>query len=243
MASSSRGGSSRTRAAAAPQLPVISVARFEDALELVERMVGEHQSTFIEHGQKYRDEHRRATSRPLNAIEAAQVAAGFLDDRSPEERAAAFQQHDGLSAYDEPAPTEVLLAAGVATAPALLEATLRVTALIELPADVYEQARENEDLDGALDDQVDELRQLDLKEARTRASAALAHFADAAGVEPGKAWGLVARSVWQALSQAMSHLTQEPASPSSSLIDSPPSTDGPGEPSSTTPRTATPSLS
>lgn len=229
--------------AAVPALPAISVARFEEGLLLVERMVAENTSVFIQHAQDYRAEHRKATDRPLSAVEAAQIAAGVLDERSPEDRAAAFLGHEGLRAYDEPAPTEVLLAAGVATAPAFLRAALRVTALIEMPDGTFEEARELRTLNDEIDAHVETLRGLGLQEARERASAALDHFGKAAGVEPGKAWGLLARSVWQALQQAVSQLNLDQESPSSSLIDSAANTDGPDEPSSTTPPIATPSLS
>ena len=221
-------------------LPPISVARFEEALGLVELMVAENQKTFIEHGQRFREQHRETTGRHLNAIEAVQVAAGVLDDRTPEDRAAAFQAHDGLRAYDEPGQQEVLLAAGVATAPALLHATLRVVALIELDDTEFQEARESDRLVPVLDAKVGELRQLGLKEARVRAAAALEHLADEVGVEPGKAWALVASSVWQALTQAMTQLSPGTPSGSSSLTDSPPSTAGDESRSSTAPATATP---
>lgn len=225
-------------------LPVLTVARFEEALALIERMVAQDKSVFIAHAQAYREEHRDKTLRPLNAVEAASVAAGFLDERLPEDRAAAFQAHEGLKAYDEPQPLEVLLAAGLSTAPAFLRAALRVTALIELPAQTFEQAREAGQLDAAVDQQAETLRALSLDEARTRAGAALEHFGAAAGVKPGEAMGLLGRSVWQALTQAMSEVNQSMlASASSWSTDSPASTDGPAAPFSTTPRTPTPSVS
>lgn len=224
-----------------PTLPPITVARFEEALNLVELMVAENKRQFMQHGQDYRDEHREITSRQLNALEAAQIAAGWIDDRAPEDRAAAVQAHPDLRVHDEPQPLEVLLAAGVSTAPAFLKAALRVTALIELPTETFEEARESGQLIDALDQAAEELRTLDLKEARERATAAVEHFGEAAGARPGKGWALVARSVWQALSEAMSQMIPTSGTATSSWIDSPASTDGLDEPSSMTPPTSTPS--
>jgi hypothetical protein len=226
---------------AAPQrvLPEPSVARFEILLEEVERMVKENTSVFAQAAQDYREEHRAVTSRALTPLEAAQIASGVLDDRTPEDRTAAFQAHEGLRAYDEPQPQEVLLAAGVATAPAFLRVALRVTALVELDDTRFEEAMENGTLDGALDEGIAGLRKLSLQEARERAGAALEHFSRAAGADPKASWSLIGRSVWQALQQALSQAMPDPSG-SSSLIASQPSTDGADEPSSTEPATAMP---
>lgn len=223
------------RRPAAPSLPPISVLRFERALELVDRLVDANTDAFIQHGQAYKERHRDASSRPLNAVEAAQIAAGLIDDTDAVTRVQAIQDSD-LRAYDEPGSDEVLLAAGVHVAPALLDAALMVTALIEMPADRFEQACDAQQLEEALDRAAAELKREGLKDMRTRATRALEHFADAAGFSTGKALGLVTKAIWQALSQAMTHLSpeSEAGSPSASLTGSaPPTADSPAATSST----------
>lgn len=227
------GARSTASRASKPTLPKITPARFKEAMLLVERIVDENTDVFIERGQEYRRKHREGTSRPLTAAEAAQVAtamsAAFDGDLA--DLAVRVQDSD-LRAYDQPDPREVLLAAGVATAPAFLDAVMRLVALIEMPDQQFRDAREDETLNEALETAVKDLEYVDLRtDGRTRASAAMEHFAAAAGVDSGKALGLVTRSLWQALSQAMTHLA--PTSTSSSLTGSPPSTDGPTSSSAT----------
>lgn len=223
-------------------LPPITVGKFEQVGYLIERMVRENTEAFVGAGQEYRDQHRAGASRPLTAVEAVQVAAAALDDRSIEDRALAFQQSE-LRAYDEPRPVEVLVAAGVATAPAALRATVNVVALLEMPADEFEAALESGCLDEAVAERAVSLKRLELAEGRARASRALEHFAAAAGQEPGKAVGLLARTVLQALQQAIGHLTQSFPSESESLVFSPVSLDGLDETSFTGSPGATPSNS
>lgn len=233
------------KAASRPALPAVTVARFQEALTLLDRLVDEQADLFIDKGQQYRQRHRAGTERKLNADEAAQVAAAMAsavgaEALPPVVLAEAVQASD-LRAYDEPQPVELLLAAGVATAPAAMQAARRFVALIEMPADTFREARDAGRLGAALDDAIRESEYDDLAGpdgARERAQAALEHFSQASGAGQGKAMGLLIRAWWQAMKQAIEGLglTQ----PTSSLIGSPPSTDGLVETSSTTSRTETP---
>lgn len=226
MAATKRAGATGARS-----LPPMTVARFREITELVERLVEGHTDAFIAAGQRYRDRHREQTSRPLNAMEIGQIAAGLstslADARDQIEEA-------GLTHHDEPVAHEFLLAAGVATAPAFLTSALRIVALLEMPADTFEQARETESLDETIDEAVVDLEALELDDARLRAAAAMDYLASKTGVAQGKAWSLVARTVWQGLQQAMGHLTTGPETwLTLSSTDSPPTTTGPDETSST----------
>lgn len=229
----------RAPEARATMLPAVTVARFAEATRLIERLVDEQADLFIGHGNAYRTRHREGTSRPLHAAEAAQIAAAMLDDDTPLEQRAANVQQSGLRAYDDATPQEVLLAAGLKTAPAFLHAALRIVALLEMPADQFELEREAGRLDEALDDTVGALEHTGIEEMRERASSALSHLAAQAGAPPGEALALLGRAAWQAIQQGMSQLAIS-APTSSSLTGSPPPTDGRGETSSTTPPTATP---
>jgi hypothetical protein len=231
-----RAGARNGSGAAVPPLPPVSVARFEEAQHLLERIVAENTDTFIAAGQAYRAQHRKGTGRPLNAQEIAVIAAGLgvsLKDADEQVTEA------GLTHHDQPEPQELLLAAGVATAPAFTEAVRCFTALMELPDREFEDASEAGTLDDAIAAAQPDLRRLDLKVARVRATRAMEHLADAAGVAPGKAKALLTGPVMQALWQAMTHLTSEAASASS--ISSPANTAGTDGRSSTEPRTGTPS--
>lgn len=225
-------------------LPPITVRKMYEAGLLVERIVEEKTSVFIDKGHKYREQHRQGTSRPLSAQEAAQVAAGLAGELSgdlaenPGEAVARIQA-SGLRAYDEPDPKEVLLVAGLGTAPALMEVVCELLALVEMNADDFEKACENGQLDEELERRGKALMHGELAETRQRASAALEHVARASGREPGEAVGLLSKMVGQALGQAMSMLP----STSSSLIDSAAPTDGAGEKSSIDSPTRTPSPS
>jgi hypothetical protein len=142
-------------------------------------------------------------------------------------------QESGLRGYDEPEPVEILLRAGVATAPAALASVLRFVALVEMPADQFMAAREADELDAALDTAVKAMEYTDLdgpQGMRARAVMAFEHFGRAAGAE-GKALSLFPRALWQAVQQATSSLGLVRAP--SSLTGSPPRMDGQGETSST----------
>lgn len=218
--------------AAVHKLPPVTVAKFEQAGVLIERMVAENTELFIANGRRYKDAHRAEfPPRSLSAEEAVQLAAAALDDRPMEQRTAAFQASD-LRVYDEPQPIEVLAAAGVATAPAFVRAARRVVALIEMDNARFEQALEDDALDDEIDADAAALGSLDMLEARPRAAAVMAHFAVAAGADPGKGLGLLAGTVWQALQNASRQLVPDTPSAWSWSTDSPQSTDGTGEPSS-----------
>ncbi len=220
-------------------LPRVEVARFEEAMRLVEQLVDETEDVFVAKGQAFRERHRDGTERKLTAQEAAQVAAAWSTSAGlpPVTIAEAVQQSE-LRAYDEPEPIEILLRAGVATAPAAMGCVKRFVALIEMPAHQFRDAREADGLDSALDDAVNAMAYEDLTAARPRAQRALEHFANAAGDGSGKALSLLPSAMWQALQQATSSLGLVRAQ--SSLTGSPPSTDGLGETSSTTSDTPAP---
>jgi hypothetical protein len=230
----------RQRAVAAGRcLPPVSVAHFEEAMRLLEQLVDTQADTFIAAGQSYREKHRSGTERDLNADEAMQIAAGVAAVvAAPPLDVAVALQRSQLRAYDEPEPIEVLLSAGVATAPGFMTAAKRFTALIELPAAELERLVEGEALDGALDDAVDAMTYEDLQAVRARAHRAFAHFAQAAGAGSEKGVGLLLRAWEQARKLGMTSLGYERAS--SSLIGSPPSITGADATSSTPPGTSTP---
>lgn len=204
-------------------LPPVTVARFEECLRLVERVVAEKQSVFVEKASEYRETHREQTARPLSALEAAQITAAMADHLKVGEDpggAIADIQASGLRAYDEPDTREVLLAAGVATAPEFVNAVQRMVAVIEMDPDRFRDAREagEERLDEAIDDAVRDMSYLDMEsDARPRAVAALDHFSKAAGAGSGKGMALMAQTILKALGQAMSALPS--TSSTSSLVD------------------------
>lgn len=204
-------------------LPPVTVARFEECLRLVERVVAEKQSVFVEKANEYRETHREQTTRPLSALEAAQITAAMADHLKVGEDpggAIADIQASGLRAYDEPDTREVLLAAGVATAPEFVNAVQRMVAVIEMEPDQFRQAREagEEELDAAIGAAVCEMSYLDMEtDARPRAVAALDHFSKAAGAGSGKGMALMAQTILKALGQAMSALPS--TSSTSSLVD------------------------
>lgn len=211
-------------------------------MRLVEDLFDENVDVLIAKAQQYRERHREGTERPLTALEAAQVTAGWTvaDDLPPVAVAVAVQQSD-LRAYDEPEPMELLLRAGVATAPAAMGSVKRFVALVEMPADVFRAARESEELDQKLTEAVIAMAYEDLdgpNGLRERAQRAWEHFASAAGAGPGKAGGLLLRTLFKAVEQATQALGLQRAP--SSLTGSPPSTDGLEGTSSTTPDSARP---
>ena len=226
---SARGGARARTPQAAAKLPPITVAKLEETGRLLERLVAENQQLFIDKGQAFKEAHREGSSRPLTPLESAQVAS-VLSEAAPHKLAQEVQQGD-LRAYDEPQGREILMAAGIGVAPAFVAAVRSIVALIELPAEDFENACEDGTLDEAIRERATELRKLDLAEGRKRASAAFDHYAKSAGFESGEALRLPVQAVWQALSGAMDHLVD--VAESSSLIDSAASTAGPAETSST----------
>lgn len=217
-------------------LPAVTVARFEEALKLVEQLVDEQTDIFVAKGHDYRQRHREGTERRLTAGEASLIASAMASgDGLPPVTLAVAVQESELRAYDEPDPMEILLRAGVATAPAFMTTVQRFVALIEMPADAFKDARESDALDDALDELVKAMAYEDLdgeKGARERAQRAWEHFANASGAGPGKALSLLPRILWQAIEQASSSLGFQRGP--SSLTGSPPSTAGLAETSSTT---------
>lgn len=223
------------RATGGDGLPVVTVARFEAASRLIEQLVDKNTDLFVGKMHAYRERSRAGSSRALSAAEAAQVAAGLATDLDAVERVSVAEsvQASGLRAVDEPAPMEVLLAAGVSTAPAFIDAAKRVVALLELPDDVFREAYDAQTLDDATAQAVADLAHLPLPEARDRARAAFAHLAEQAGDASGEGVRLLIRTVWQALQQAADQMAPTLSSGLSSLTDSPEPTDGPSETSST----------
>lgn len=230
-------------AEARAKLPPITVGKLEEASKLVERIAEEKQDLFLQKAADYREQHRQATDRPLKPDEAAQIAAALAETISDDllkdpGKTVASLQKSRLRAYDEPDPREVLLSAGLATGPALIDAVKELVALIELPAAEFEASCESDTLDHALAEAGKVMRGVELPDMRIRATAALEHFTDAAGVTPGEAWSLLVQMVGQALIQAVTT-----ASASSSLTGSLEPTDGPDDASSTTPPGETPASS
>ncbi len=215
-------------------LPVVTVARFKAAMQLMERILEENTDLFVGKMQAYRERARNGTLRPLTPTEAAGVAAGLAGalDEDPIKIAADVQTSD-LRATDDPSSQEVLLAAGLATAPALLDATQRLVALLELPPDVFEEAYDAGTIDEAIAGPARELERLPLEDGRARASAALGHLSEKAGVGSGEGMRLLAQAVWQALNQAAAQMAPSMSSGLSSLTDSLARTDGLSETSST----------
>lgn len=229
-------------AGAAPALPPISVSRFQEATRLLERVVNEKVDIFIGHASEYRARHRDATRRELTGNEAAQIAvaaSAMFDDTVPFEERATKIQASGLRAHDEVTTDEVLLAAGLQTAPEFVDAVLMVVALLEMPADEFKTARQHDTLQTSLERAAEELGDVDMDVMRDRAKRALAHLAEKAGAPPGEAWGLLGRTVWQALRQGMTHLfpTESTSTSLSGSLD----TDGAATSSSTSSPTETPS--
>ena len=189
-----RGG----RLMPAPPLPPVTVARFEQVALLIERLAQEKTSVFLGAMASYADQHRAASARPLTHTEAAAIAgqlAGQLGEDDVATLAADVQKSD-LRASERPEPRELLLAAGTRTAPAFLDAALRVCALIEMPADAFKEALESDTLEFAVNGAAEDLRQLPMLDARPRAAAALEHFVrQTTGGSPGEAWGLLTGTV------------------------------------------------
>jgi hypothetical protein len=201
---------------------VITVARFEQAMLLLEELVDENTDLFIGKMQAFKEKHRAGTDRPLSAEEAAQVAAALSaaieEDEADAVSLAERVQSSGLRAYDQPNGREVLLSAGVSTAPAFINAALRLVALIEVPQAEFEAAYDSDSLDEAIAERVKALRQLDLEVARKRAAAALDLLAEKSGAGGGKGLSSLIQVVWRALNQAAETATPSPESLASSAL-------------------------
>lgn len=213
----------------------MTVARFRAVLELMERIVDENTDLFIGRGQAYRAKRRGGTDRRLSAVEAASMAAtaiqqGVGESEDLSEIALTLQQSE-LRQQDLPGETEVLIAAGVATAPAFFGAVTKLVALVEMPADQFENAYETDTLNLAVDEAARHLDHEDMAKARPRAVAALEHFGEAAGQDSGKAIGMLVRTALASLTEAMTHMRDD--STLTSLTGWPESTGGPDTSAST----------
>lgn len=224
----------------APKVKVVTVARFEQAMLLIEELVEENTDLFIGKMQSFRERHRNGTDRKLTPDEAAQVAAALsmaVDEETRDAVALAEQvQASELRAYDHPSQQEVLLAAGVSTAPAFIQAALRVVGLMELSEDEFEQAYDADTLDEAVEAKVVELRRLDLEDARKLASQTFALLADKSGAGSGEGVRSLITAIWRALNQAAEATTPSESWGLSSLTGSPELTDGADATSSTPPQ-------
>lgn len=189
------------------QLPPMTVGRFSEASELLERLVAEKRDVFLENANEHRRRHREMTEpRQLSPQEAGQLAAAMVEVIVDGEDPVAFAerlQASGLRAYEEPDPRELLLAAGLSTAPALLDVVKRFVALVEMAPERFKETREAETLDEAIREDAAVLDDVELSEARERAVAALEHVQAATGSSKGKTLGLLTKLVLQAFSQAI----------------------------------------
>lgn len=226
-------------------LPPMSVGRVADCMRLVEALVSENIELFGGNIAKHRDARRQSSERPLSGIEAAGVAAALGVDPESDDAVKRIEevQASGLTATDEVPMQEVLLVAGVSTAPAAIEAACKLVVLVEMPDDEYRAAREaGEDKLREAIDKAAKAFELDTPagEGRERGKLALDHFQIAAGVDSGEARSLIFRTVLEALGQAVEN-SPKLGSTLASLTGSLEPTDGTAEPSSTTPSSPTPS--
>ncbi len=146
-------------------------------------------------------------------MEIGQLAAGF--QMSLKDTAAQVADA-GLVAQDEPDPMQLLLVMGVNTSSVWMDGLLRIVALVEMEDARFKAARETGTLRTALDHDAATMEDGDVADMRIRASAAMEHLAAQSGVDAGKAWGVLGRSVWQALEQAAEQLRTIPSTSSSS---------------------------
>lgn len=212
------------------KLPPVTVARFEQVTTLIERLAQEKTSIFFDAMNSHLERHRAATQRPLTPQEAVGLAttvSGQLGRDDLIDLTAEIQASEIRETGDTPNGNEILLAAGLRTAPAFVDAALRVCALIELPVVEFDAALDADDLDTAISKHAATLRKLQMADARERASAALTHFTtQVGGATPGEAWSLLTSTVWQAVKTAFNQID---GSAFSSPTSSPAPTDGHGE--------------
>lgn len=202
-------------------LPPIKVAKFKEVGVLLEALFHENADLFVKVGQDFREQHYAGTERPLNPLEVAQIAACMGESLKD---ATDHIDEAGLRAQDEPDPTQVLLAMGIHTASVWIDGLLAIVALVEMDDARFKAARESQTLRHAIDLDVEAMEDGDVIEVRERAQAAMDHLAAQSGVDAGKAWGALGRSVWQAVEQAAEHLRTIPST--SSLSSSPASSTG-----------------
>lgn len=210
-------------------LPPVTVGKLADASRLIERLITENTSIFSDRIREYREVRATGSERSLTAEEAAQIASGLAgaagDQASDIASFTAKIQQSDLKAVDQVPQEEMLLVAGLGTAPAALEAVQQMIALIEMPTADYRSAKESDTLDDEIRKSARSLDDLSLEEGRARASAALTHFQEAAGAQAGEVIGLIRDMMGQAIAQAASSDLSN-LSPFSSLTGSLPPTDG-----------------
>ena len=211
------------------KLPPVTVAKFEAALLLLERLFEAQQESFLQKMQEHRERHTEITQRPLTAGEAADIAVAMREVLGDQAQTAAELQSSDLYAYDMPDSRELLAAAGLATAPALLSAVRQLVALIEMPSATFKKAHADDLLPEALEDAASKFDDLELVEARKRTTDAVAHFASAAGSgdNPGEVLRALIQTVMGALEQAAIRTTKDAASQLASSMLSVEPTDGP----------------
>lgn len=214
----------------------ITVARYREALRYLTVAVDALRDAYIEQGAAFRLAYTEGTSREPTAQELAPVAAGLgitLEEAAEQVRAA------GLSAHEDAGDQEILLASLIGAAPEALDGFLGLFALLDMPKEQFEEAREADDLAAAVTAAVNAMDDEPMSVQREKALQAWEAMAVEMGYQPGKGWALIARSAWTALTTAMS---ASQMLPSPSPTDSQPPTDGPVGPSSTTPAGEKPSI-
>lgn len=225
----------KPRPAAATVLPPVTVMRLQAQTAFIDALVAENVDRFAERAGRYTDAFRERSERDLAPDEVAQIAGalGAAVGRSDLTDLLAEVQAANMRTRSNPPRMEALLSAGVATAPAAIDAVLRFVALTELEPDVFEEASERGNLELALEEPIRALRRLSIGDANVRARAAFNHLAAEAGQSPGEVVGLILRTLGTALSEAVG-----PLSLNGSLIgslartggaDESASTDSPGE--------------
>jgi hypothetical protein len=215
----------KTTAAGGKKLPAVTVARFEEALKLVDRIYEANVESSLTRLQDYRDRHRAATQRPLTAEEAVRWAAVARDILKEEPYTPADLQASGLYEYDQPGAKELLVAGGLATGTGLLDACRQFVALMELPATTFVEAYDTDMVQDAVEAAAAKFAHVELQEAKQRTSAALTHFAAFQDGAPGEVLRSLIETVTGALEQAAVRVSAE-VSQQLSVTDSVGSTDG-----------------
>ncbi len=200
----------KPRPAAAPKLPPVTVARLQAAAAQIDGIIVDKANLFAERGGLYVAAFREHSERDLNPDEIAQLAGALGASLGRDDLPELLRevQDSGIRTRNDPPRGEVLLAAGLATAPAFVDACLSFVALIELPADEFEVAFDDGTILLALAEPIKQLRRLGLSEANVRARAAFAHLASEAGQTPGEAVSLILRALGTALQTGIGPLSQ-----------------------------------
>lgn len=219
-----RAGATAPARKGLPALPEITNEKFRTLLRMLDEIVEASTDVYVEHGHRFGERKRQGTGREFTAAEIGPIARG-LDTTLADARQQLVGA--GLRSHDEPADTEVMIAAAIGTAPEIYDALVRLTLLVEMSVDEFDKARAG-DLTAALDQAREQLANVGMSEMRQRVARAWTHISDTLGYQPGKAWGLIAKTIWQVVSQGMT--TLQPATSSSSpSTDSPAATAGPDE--------------